>query len=47
MIFDEDTKRRAAQAVAVALIAVLGFALGYIFAGQTAIAPIIIEKCSE
>lgn len=47
MIFDEDKKQRVAQGAVVMLIAALGFALGYIFAGQTAIAPIIIEKCSQ
>ena len=43
---DPDRKKLYVTRATVCLIALLSFALGYLYAGEAAIAPIIIEKCS-
>lgn len=44
---DQEWRERYSKGAAFILLIAVSFALGYLFASQTAIAPIIIEKCSE
>lgn len=44
---DTEQRRRYIKGAAGILLIAVSFALGYVFSSQTAIAPIIIEKCSE
>lgn len=43
----QEEREKKLKIVVVILITVLSFLLGYLFASQTSVAPIIIEKCGE
>lgn len=42
-----EGKKRFVRGGVLILVVALSFALGFLYANQTAIAPIIIEKCSD
>lgn len=44
---DQERRERYGKGAAFILLITVSFTLGYLFARQTSIAPIIIEKCSQ